>query len=153
MSCIPYRQCCSTVEPRVARQHTHTSPLLFCRVGRKVLFAEGGIQMFICFVVVAAVMGTGFNKVTGEIPQHSASAILAFECLFTAGFASSWGPLGWLVPSEFHNIETRGHRPGHHCLRQLPLLLHHWPVLPHHALQVSTLCNFCVGALLSLCCA
>ena len=78
-----------------------------CRVGRKVLFAEGGVQMFICFIVVAGVMGGSFNKTTGFIPKHSASAILAFECLFTAGFAWSWGPLGWLVPSEFHNIETR----------------------------------------------
>ena len=82
--------------------------MLCCRVGRKVLFAEGGLQMFICFIVVAGVMGGSFNKATGFIPQHSASAILAFECLFTAGFAWSWGPLGWLVPSEFHNIETRG---------------------------------------------
>lgn len=79
-----------------------------CRLGRKILFAEGGIQMFICFIVVAAVMGSGFNKTTGNIPNNSASVILAFECLFTAGFAWSWGPLGWLVPSEFHNIETRG---------------------------------------------
>jgi len=79
-----------------------------CRLGRKVLLVEGGIQMFICFVVVAGVMGGSFNKVTGYIPKNSASTILAFECLFTAGFAWSWGPLGWLVPSEFHNIETRG---------------------------------------------
>ena len=79
-----------------------------CRLGRKVLFAEGGLQMFICFVVVAAVMGSSFNKVTGYIPRKSATTILAFECLYTAGFAWSWGPLGWLVPSEFHNIETRG---------------------------------------------
>ena len=78
------------------------------RLGRKVLFAEGGLQMFICFVVVAAVMGSGFDKVTGYIPRKSATTILAFECLYTAGFAWSWGPLGWLVPSEFHNIETRG---------------------------------------------
>ncbi|DBA92500.1 hypothetical protein WJX77_003482 [Trebouxia sp. C0004] len=82
--------------------------VLVDRLGRKVLLVEGGIQMFICFVVVAGVMGGSFNKVTGYIPQNSASTILAFECLFTAGFAWSWGPLGWLVPSEFHNIETRG---------------------------------------------
>ena len=78
-----------------------------CRIGRKALFLEGGTQMFICFVVVAAVMGASFNKHTGNIPSGPAGAILAFECLFTAGFAWSWGPLGWLVPSEFHNIETR----------------------------------------------
>ena len=82
--------------------------LLCCRLGRKILFAEGGLQMFICFIVVAAVMGSSFNKVTGYIPRKSATTILAFECLYTAGFAWSWGPLGWLVPSEFHNIETRG---------------------------------------------
>ena len=63
-------------------------PFLY-RLGRKVLFAEGGIQMFICFVVVAGVMGGSFNKVTGYIPRKSASTILAFECLFTAGFAWS----------------------------------------------------------------
>ena len=79
-----------------------------CRLGRKVLFVEGGVQMFTCFVVVAAVMGATFNKTTGYIPPTAARAILAFECLFTAGFAWSWGPMGWLVPSEFHNIETRG---------------------------------------------
>eukprot|EP00891_Asterochloris_glomerata_P006021 jgi/Astpho2/6021/Aster-03978 len=81
--------------------------ILVDRLGRKALFLEGGIQMFICFVVVAAVMGASFNKTTGNIPSGPAGAILAFECLFTAGFAWSWGPLGWLVPSEFHNIETR----------------------------------------------
>ena len=47
--------------------------------------------MFICFVVVAAVMGASFNKNTGYIPSGPAGAILAFECLFTAGFAWSWG--------------------------------------------------------------
>ncbi|DBB06107.1 TPA: species-specific tRNA processing [Trebouxia sp. C0006] len=82
--------------------------VLVDRLGRKVLFAEGGLQMFICFVVVAGVMGSSFDKVTGYIPKKSATTILAFECLYTAGFAWSWGPLGWLVPSEFHNIETRG---------------------------------------------
>ncbi len=49
-------------------------PFLY-RLGRKVLFAEGGIQMFICFVVVAGVMGGSFNKVTGYIPRKSASTI------------------------------------------------------------------------------
>ena len=26
---------------------------------------------------------------------------------FSAGFAWSWGPLGWLVPSEIQTLETR----------------------------------------------
>ena len=29
-----------------------------------------------------------------------------------AGFSWSWGPLGWLVPSEVHTIETRSPAQG-----------------------------------------
>lgn len=28
-------------------------------------------------------------------------------CVYVAGFAWSWGPLGWLVPSEIQPLETR----------------------------------------------
>ncbi|KAK9917785.1 hypothetical protein WJX75_008205 [Coccomyxa subellipsoidea] len=28
-------------------------------------------------------------------------------CLFAFGFAWSWGPLGWLIPSEIQPLETR----------------------------------------------
>ena len=107
---------------------------LHCRLGRKALFLEGGIQMFICFVVVAAVMGASFNKTTGNIPSGPAGAILAFECLFTAGFAWSWGPLGWLVPSEFHNIETRS-------LGQVRQW--YWPVLLPSVLGLLHCCRAC----------
>ncbi|KAK9794050.1 hypothetical protein WJX73_008116 [Symbiochloris irregularis] len=77
------------------------------RYGRRPLFLQGSGQMIVSFIVVAIVMGLGFNIATGNIPKPDASAIIAFECLFTSAFAWSWGPLGWLVPSEIHNIETR----------------------------------------------
>ena len=32
--------------------------------------------------------------------------------MFAAGFSWSWGPLGWLVPSEVHTIETRSPAQG-----------------------------------------
>jgi len=32
---------------------------------------------------------------------------LVVICVFVAGFAWSWGPLGWLVPSEIQTMETR----------------------------------------------
>jgi hypothetical protein len=35
------------------------------------------------------------------------SAIVALICIYVAGFAWSWGPLGWLVPSEIQPLETR----------------------------------------------
>ena len=61
------------------------------------LFLQGCCQMLVAFVVVAAVMGTNFNTVTGIIPHNAAVVIIVFECLFTSAFAWSWGPLGWLV--------------------------------------------------------
>lgn len=71
--------------------------LITCRIGRKLLFMGGSVQMMIAFVAVAAIMGKGFNKRTGHINSHLALAIIVLECAFTWGFAYSWGPLGWLV--------------------------------------------------------
>lgn len=47
---------------------------------------------------VAGVAGLGTMKVS------VASAIIAFICIYIAGFAWSWGPLGWLVPSEIQPL-------------------------------------------------
>lgn len=66
-------------------------------VGRKRLFLFGSVQMFIAFIAVAGIMGKGFDITTGHIDSGLAKAIIVFECIFTAGFAWSWGPLGWLV--------------------------------------------------------
>jgi hypothetical protein len=33
--------------------------------------------------------------------------VLVMICLFVSGFAWSWGPLGWLVPSEILPMEVR----------------------------------------------
>jgi MFS transporter, SP family, sugar:H+ symporter len=78
--------------------------LLVDRVGRKFLFIEGGGQMLACLCVVAALI-----KTTNEQPDnaHIAAAVVAFICIYVAGFAWSWGPLAWLVPTEVANSETR----------------------------------------------
>lgn len=39
--------------------------------------------------------------------RQMAIAIIVMVCIFTSGFAWSWGPLGWLVPSEIQPLETR----------------------------------------------
>lgn len=43
----------------------------------------------------------------GELPKWYASALVIFICIYVAGFAWSWGPLGWLVPSEIFPLEVR----------------------------------------------
>ena len=43
----------------------------------------------------------------GGISKGYASLIIIFICIYVAGFAWSWGPLGWLVPSEIYPLEIR----------------------------------------------
>lgn len=56
--------------------------------------------MIAAFIVVAVIMALGFNTATGAILKGNAVAIIAFECIFTAAFARSWGPLCWLVSHQ-----------------------------------------------------
>eukprot|EP00798_Chlamydomonas_sp_ICE-L_P024848 gene24848-10505_t len=66
--------------------------LLVEKLGRRFLFIAGGLQ---------------FNFEADSSSTAMATAIVAFICLFVAGFAWSWGPLGWLVPSEISPMEIR----------------------------------------------
>ncbi|CAN1812371.1 Sugar transport protein MST3 [Linum perenne] len=67
-----------------------------------------GIQMIICQVVVAILIGTSFGKAgVGAMSTGMAAALVFFVCGFVAAFAWSWGPLGWLVPSEVCPLEIR----------------------------------------------
>ncbi|KAK6128472.1 hypothetical protein DH2020_037786 [Rehmannia glutinosa] len=79
------------------------------RWGRRSLFLEGGIQMLIFQVAIAALIGSKFG-ITGnvtEIPTSFASVVVTCICIYVAGFAWSWGPLGWLYPSEIFPLEIR----------------------------------------------
>ncbi|GMN50921.1 hypothetical protein TIFTF001_020073 [Ficus carica] len=77
--------------------------------GRRFLFLEGGVQMLICQAVVAAAIGAkfGVDGNPGELPKWYAIVVVVFICTYVAGFAWSWGPLGWLVPSEIFPLEIR----------------------------------------------
>ena len=44
---------------------------------------------------------------TNSIPKHYAYIVAFLICLFVSCFAWSWGPLGWLIPSEIFPLETR----------------------------------------------
>ncbi|XP_057417317.1 sugar carrier protein C-like [Lotus japonicus] len=77
--------------------------------GRRKLFLEGGVQMMICQAVVAAAIGAkfGVDGNPGDLPNWYAIVVVLFICIYVAGFAWSWGPLGWLVPSEIFPLEIR----------------------------------------------
>lgn len=84
---------------------TLVSIVMVDRAGRKILFIEGGIQMTVAQVTVAGVLGAKFAS--GVLDNPSTIAVIVLICIFVAGFAWSWGPLAWLVPTEIQPLETR----------------------------------------------
>ncbi|XP_066347450.1 sugar transport protein MST1-like [Miscanthus floridulus] len=84
------------------------STLVIDRYGRKVLFMVGGIQMVICQVAIAWIMGAKIGKGGEAAMAHPYGvAVLVLTCLHTAGFGWSWGPLGWVIPSEIFPVDIR----------------------------------------------
>lgn len=76
------------------------------RWGRRALLLGGGIQMIICQVIVAAILGFKFGE-DKQLSKEYAVIVVVVFCLFVAAFGWSWGPLGWTVPSEIFPLETR----------------------------------------------
>ncbi|XVE49722.1 hypothetical protein DITRI_Ditri01bG0103900 [Diplodiscus trichospermus] len=78
------------------------------KYGRRILFLEGGAQMIVSQIAVGMTiaMQVGLN---GErtLSETGANLVLLLICLYVAGFAWSWGPLGWLVPCEICPLEIR----------------------------------------------
>ncbi|CAD6249091.1 unnamed protein product [Miscanthus lutarioriparius] len=78
------------------------------RVGRRVLFLEGGVQILAAQVAVGALIGAKFGwSGVATVPAGYAAATVVVMCVYVDGFAWSWGPLGWLVPSEVMPLEVR----------------------------------------------
>ncbi|CDY38688.1 BnaC01g28090D [Brassica napus] len=77
---------------------TFVSVFTVDRFGRRVLFLQGGIQMLISQIAIGVMIGVKFGTVgTGNIGKTDANLIVALICIYVAGFAWSWGPLGWLL--------------------------------------------------------
>ncbi|XP_073005738.1 sugar transport protein MST3-like [Typha latifolia] len=78
------------------------------KLGRRKLFLQGGSQMLVCQIVVGTLIAIKFGTdgVANLSKTYSAFVVL-FICIYVAGFAWSWGPLGWLVPSEIFPLEIR----------------------------------------------
>ncbi|KAK1577923.1 hypothetical protein Q3G72_026019 [Acer saccharum] len=85
---------------------TFVSMLVVDKLGRKTLFLCGGIQMFLSQILVGGIMEAKLGD-HGEISRGYAYFVLVLICVYVAGFGWSWGPLGWLVPSEIFPLEVR----------------------------------------------
>ncbi|KAJ1023295.1 hypothetical protein NDA18_004822 [Ustilago nuda] len=72
------------------------------RFGRRKLLIWGAVWMCACELIVA-VVGTA-------VPSTNSSAgksLVAFVCVYIAGFASTWGPAAWVVCGEIFPLAIR----------------------------------------------
>jgi sugar porter (SP) family MFS transporter len=77
------------------------------KVGRKFLLIAGAIQMIICEIIVGVTLKYEFGRYGATLPNGPSIGVLVVICVYIAGFAWSWGPIGWLYPTEIQPLETR----------------------------------------------
>ncbi|CAK5275923.1 unnamed protein product [Mycena citricolor] len=85
---------------------------LIDRVGRRRLLLIGAAGMMFCEYIVAIVGVTaGQTNATGGAVNIAAQRVLiAFVCFYIAFFATSWGPVAWVITGEIFplNIRAKG---------------------------------------------
>ncbi|XP_075477756.1 sugar transport protein 13-like [Primulina tabacum] len=77
------------------------------KLGRRMLLLEAGIQMFLSQTIVAIILGIKVKDHSNNLGHGYAIFVVVLVCTFVSAFAWSWGPLGWLIPSETFPLETR----------------------------------------------
>ncbi|KAE8798077.1 sugar transport protein 1-like [Hordeum vulgare] len=78
------------------------------RLGRRKLLLEGGCQMILAQIVLGTLIWIKFGTDgVATISRSYAIGVVFCICVFVSAFAWSWGPLGWLVPSEIFPLEIR----------------------------------------------
>lgn len=71
-------------------------------MGRRNLLLMGAIGMCVCQYIVAI---TGTVAGTTNLPAQQAA--IAFVCIYIFFFASSWGPVAWVVTGELFPLQVR----------------------------------------------
>ena len=69
--------------------------------GRRPLLLFGAIGMFVCQYIVA-IVGTADPS-----SQVANKVLIAFVCIYIFFFASSWGPVAWVVTGELFPLKAR----------------------------------------------
>ncbi|KAK9269146.1 hypothetical protein L1049_000915 [Liquidambar formosana] len=85
---------------------TFISMSLVDKFGRRAFFLEAGCEMILCMVAVAITLALKFGQGV-ELSKGIGIFLVIMICLFVLAYGRSWGPLGWLVPSELFPLETR----------------------------------------------
>ena len=100
------------------------------RFGRRRALITGGLWMFVCFLIFASVGHFALDQVTPQNTPEAGSAMIAFACLFIAGYAMTWAPIVWAIVGELYPTRYRAQAMGlatasnwiwvsHRCCRQI----------------------------------
>jgi SP family sugar:H+ symporter-like MFS transporter len=72
------------------------------RYGRRSLLLVGAVGMCICEFIIAIVGSTTSTS------NHTAQSVaVAFVCIYIGFFASTWGPVAWVVTGEIFPLKIR----------------------------------------------
>ncbi|KAG6435540.1 hypothetical protein SASPL_100414 [Salvia splendens] len=85
---------------------TFVSIVAVDRLGRRKLLLQACMQMLVCLVGSGVILELHLKSV-GTLDNKLATIVVVLVCLFVMSFAWSWGPMGWLIPSEVFPMETR----------------------------------------------
>ncbi|KAH1139975.1 hypothetical protein AAZX31_10G236900 [Glycine max] len=77
------------------------------KAGRRMLLLEACVQMFVSQMVIGTVLGLKVQDHSDSLNKGLGVLVVVMVCTFVASFAWSWGPLGWLIPSETFPLEAR----------------------------------------------
>jgi MFS family permease len=72
------------------------------RFGRRRLLLVGAVGMTVCEFIIAIIGST-----TPASNQSAQSTLVAFVCFYIAFFASTWGPITWVVTGEIFPLQIR----------------------------------------------
>ncbi|XAR53367.1 hypothetical protein NMG60_11021900 [Bertholletia excelsa] len=76
------------------------------KFGRRAFFLEAGAEMICCLVAMAVTLALKFGQGV-TLPKGIGVFLVIVVCVFVLAYGRSWGPLGWLVPSELFPLEMR----------------------------------------------
>ncbi|KAF8801538.1 monosaccharide importer [Phlegmacium glaucopus] len=81
---------------------------LIDRVGRRRLLLIGAVGMCVCEFIVAIVgITVGHVKADGSVNMPAQKVLIAFVCFYLAFFATSWGPVAWVLTGEIFPLAIR----------------------------------------------
>jgi SP family sugar:H+ symporter-like MFS transporter len=82
------------------------------KFGRRRALITGALWMFVCFLVFASVGHFALDQEDAQNTPEAASAMIAFACLFIAGYAMSWAPIVWAIVGELYPSRYRAQAMG-----------------------------------------